>query len=71
MSDAKELARVRHLAETGAARAIREAADVSLAEAAAPVRVDRSTISKWERGLRRPRGEAAIRYLRLLEELAR
>ena len=51
-------------------RSIRIGADLSLAEVAEPVGVDRSTIFKWERGTRVPRGEAAIRYGRLLDRLA-
>jgi DNA-binding transcriptional regulator YiaG len=69
MSEINDLQRIRRLAETGAARAIRESADVSLAEIADPVGVARSTIHRWEHGIRRPRGQAAIRYLRVLEEL--
>lgn len=69
--NAKELARVRRLVGSGAARAIREAAGLSLAEVAADVRVDRSTIHRWESGSRKPTGSAAGRYLSLLEELQR
>jgi DNA-binding transcriptional regulator YiaG len=50
---------------------IRETSDVSLGEIAEPVGVNRSTVSRWERGLTTPRGEAALRYLEVLEELAR
>lgn len=67
----KDLVRVRHLAVTGAARALREAAGLSLADVAEPIGVDRSTVWRWERGLRRPHGEPARRYLELLTELSR
>jgi hypothetical protein len=33
--------------------------------------VNRITIYRWENGQRRPHGEAALRYLTLLEELSR
>jgi DNA-binding transcriptional regulator YiaG len=68
--DALKLTRMRHLAQTGAARAMREAAGLSLTEAAASARVNRVTIHRWEHGQRRPHGEAAIRYLELLEQLS-
>jgi DNA-binding transcriptional regulator YiaG len=64
------LIRVRRLASTGAARAIRLAADLSLTEMGALVNVDRTTVWRWEMAQRRPRGEAARRYLSVLEELS-
>jgi DNA-binding transcriptional regulator YiaG len=67
---AKRLSRLRRMCESGAALMIRESAGVSLAEVAEPVDVARSTISRWERSLSVPRGERALRYLDLLEELA-
>jgi DNA-binding transcriptional regulator YiaG len=57
--------------ESGAARAIRESAGLSLSEAAAGSSVNRITIHRWETNQRRPHGEAALRYLKLLEELSR
>jgi DNA-binding transcriptional regulator YiaG len=69
--DAIRLTRVRRLASSGAARAIRESAGLSLSEAAAAAKVNRVTIHRWEQGQRRPHGAAALRYLRLLEELSR
>jgi DNA-binding XRE family transcriptional regulator len=68
--DAVKLTRVRKLFESGAARAIRESAGLSYTEAAASADVDRVTIHRWEKGQRRPHGDAAIRYLALLDELA-
>jgi DNA-binding transcriptional regulator YiaG len=70
-SDVARLARVRRLAASGAARAIREEAGLSLTELAAGVQVDRVTVHRWERGSRRPTGPAALRYLDVLEELSR
>lgn len=65
-----KLARVRRLCASGSARAIREAAGLSLAEVAEPVGVSRQAVLRWELGQRRPRGEPAFRYLDVLEELA-
>jgi len=55
------LARARDLARSGLARDVRLAAHVSLAELAAPVGVNISTLSRWERGLAQPTGRAALR----------
>jgi len=68
---ATALVRIRRLASTGAARAIRQDAGLSLGEMAQDVGVHRSTLFRWEAGLRRPRGPAAERYLALLEDLIR
>jgi DNA-binding transcriptional regulator YiaG len=69
-NNAKHLSQLRRMCTSGAALMIRQSAGVSLAEIAEPVQVDRSTISRWERSLSVPRGEPALRYLRVLEELA-
>jgi len=67
---AKDLIRVRRLAATGAARAMREDAGLSLAKIADAAGVHKVTVFRWEHGQRRPRGPAAERYLRVLEELS-
>jgi DNA-binding transcriptional regulator YiaG len=67
---AHDLIRVRRLAQTGAARAIRRDAGLSLAEVADEASVHRTTVFRWETGSRKPRGEAALRYLAVLEELS-
>jgi DNA-binding transcriptional regulator YiaG len=69
--DAVRLTRLRRLVESGAARAIRESAGLSLSEASAGADVNRITIHRWERGQRKPHGDAALRYLALLEELSK
>ena len=51
------------------ARAIRQAAGVSQARLAEELRVHRVTVARWEAGRRRPRGELALRYAALLDEL--
>jgi len=50
---------------------MREDAGLSLSELAAAVQVHKVTIFRWEHGQRRPRGEAARRYLEVLDGLAR
>jgi transcriptional regulator with XRE-family HTH domain len=67
---ANDLIRVRRMAKTGTARHIREEAGLSLAEIADAAGLHKTTVFRYEHGLRRPRGEAAARYLRVLEELA-
>ncbi len=64
-----ELSRLRSLTRTGRAREIREAAGLSIGEVAASLGVSVPAVWRWERDLRTPRGEAALRYARLLEEL--
>jgi DNA-binding transcriptional regulator YiaG len=64
------LATVRRLAATGEARRIRQAANLSQSEIAAEVRVHEATVSQWESGKQRPRGDAALRYLDVLEALS-
>ena len=68
--DPAALAKVRRLAVSGTARAIRVAADLSLAEMGASIPATASTVLRWERGQRMPHGERAIRYLELLERIS-
>jgi DNA-binding transcriptional regulator YiaG len=67
---ATDLVRVRRLAATGAARALREEAGLSLSEIAEAAQVHKVTVFRWEHGQRRPRGPAAARYLEVLDELS-
>lgn len=64
------LVAVRALARSGRARQLRESAGLSLQEIADVVGVTQASISRWELGQRKPRGEAAVRYGRLLQTLA-
>jgi DNA-binding transcriptional regulator YiaG len=64
------LTEVRRLCTTGEARAIREALELGVAELARDIGVSGSTLSEWERGIQRPTGERAVRYLRVLRQLA-
>lgn len=64
-----DLVRLRRLVSTGAARVIREAAGLSLAEAAAAIGVHKTSLWRWETQSRSPRGDAAARYLAFLDEM--
>jgi transcriptional regulator with XRE-family HTH domain len=65
-----KLVTVRAAAQSGRTRQIRLAAGLSLRELADAVGVGASTLYRWETGDRRPRGDAALRYAELLNELA-
>lgn len=55
---------------TGAAKSIRLAAGVSLPEVARDVGVSHSTIYRWENDLNEPKGDPALRYIDVLDELS-
>jgi len=71
MTDLHRLQAARRAGASGSARRIRQAAGLSQAEVAAVLGVAQTTVASWETGRRVPRGPAAVRYGRLLEELAR
>ncbi len=50
-------------------RGLRKEAQLSLEEVAFRIGVTRSAVSRWERGLRDPKGENRRRYSELLAEL--
>lgn len=58
-------------AEDGSGKAIRQDARLSLRLIAQSIGVAEATVSRWENGGRRPRGQAAIRWARLLAKLER
>lgn len=66
-----ELVRMRDMVHGGLVRSLRIGAGLSLAEVARDVGVAPSTVFYWERGRSIPRGEAAVRYARLLLDLER
>jgi DNA-binding transcriptional regulator YiaG len=70
-SIAREISTVRQYCRDGSARAIREAAELRLADIAREVGVSVETVSAWERNKQRPTGENAIAYLALLRALSR
>ncbi len=65
------LAAARAHSANGTGRAIRERHHLSLVEVAKAIGVDQPRLSRWERGHRRPCGEAAIRWADLLADLER
>lgn len=70
-SEIQHLAWVRAAAESGVARRIRVANRLSLGDMARETGVHETTVWKWEVAKRRPRGEAALRYAAVLQQLDR
>jgi DNA-binding transcriptional regulator YiaG len=70
MSDVQKVAWVRRVARSGSARVIREAAGLSASEIARAIEVSPAAVSRWERGQRVPREEAAERWADLLRGLS-
>ncbi|MFJ6235081.1 helix-turn-helix domain-containing protein [Streptomyces griseus] len=60
---------VRATVASGEARRLRVAAHLSISEMAKGCNVDQSTVWRWEKGLRTPRGSGALRYGALLDSL--
>lgn len=50
---------------------LRKASNLSQAEVALQIGTSAQSISNWERGLVKPTGDRAVRYLELLRELER
>jgi transcriptional regulator with XRE-family HTH domain len=71
IADALSLAAIRELASSGRARERRQQAGLSLYDVAAAIGVAAPTVHRWERGHRRPHGQAALRYAALMDALAR
>ncbi len=67
----RRLAEARALVTSDEARRIREAAHLSLVNVGTAVGADPSTVGRWERGERIPRGPAALKYAQLLTSLKR
>lgn len=70
-TELQSLILLRRLCASGEARAHRLRANVSLTEAAEACGITPAQLSRWETGQRRPRGDAAMRYARLLASLRR
>ncbi len=64
------LIEAREAARTGKGASIREAAGLSRGELARAAGLHEATVGRYESGARVPRGDAAIRYARLLRRLA-
>lgn len=60
---------IRAAVASGEARRLREAAHLSIGEVARACGVDQSTVWRWERGNRSPRGASALRYADLIDSL--
>jgi DNA-binding transcriptional regulator YiaG len=70
MDDLRNLARAHErLRDRRTARAIRIRAGITEAQMAQALNVSQSTISRWEGGSRQPRGQAAVRWVQILNEL--
>lgn len=63
------LSRIRAAVNSGEARRLREAAHLSIGEVARACGVDQSTVWRWERGTRTPRGRQALAYGELIDSL--
>ena len=68
-SDLLLVTRTRADLKSGAARTLRVACGLTQTEIAAQIGVSSVAVSRWESGDRTPRGDAALRYARLLAAL--
>jgi transcriptional regulator with XRE-family HTH domain len=66
----EQVAWARRLAKTGTARMIRESAGFSASEIARELGVAPSTVCRWERGERLPRGQVGERWAAVLRRLS-
>ena len=60
----------RDAAGSGRGERLRQAAGLSQGELAEAIGVTSACVSRWEAGVRRPRGEAAVRYAQALRAIA-
>jgi DNA-binding transcriptional regulator YiaG len=65
-----KLARARRLSTTGEARQVRLAQGLSLRDVAEAVGVGVTTLWRWEQARNSPHGEAALRWVDLLDQLS-
>lgn len=65
-----ELTEARRMAKSGRAGQLRLAAGLTLAEVGRAVGVSEATVWRWEHGQRRPGGQPALAYARLLARLS-
>ena len=67
-TQSEALSYVRSTCLSGEAARLRQAMHLSCADVARDVGVDTATISRWERGERRPMGQAAVRFAGMLHK---
>jgi transcriptional regulator with XRE-family HTH domain len=70
-SDVEVLIEVREACRSGKARQLRLAAGLTQGEIARACGVTDAAVTRWEAGDRRPTGERAVAYGRVLREVAR
>jgi transcriptional regulator with XRE-family HTH domain len=63
------LARAYRLSEGEAGRLVREGSGISLRELATTIGTNMGELSRWERGLARPRADFALRWLEAVEAI--
>jgi transcriptional regulator with XRE-family HTH domain len=66
----EQVAWVRRLAKSGAARALRESTGFSASEVARELGVSPATVCRWERGLRSPGERDAERWALVLKRMS-
>lgn len=69
--EAVELALARALSASGRGREIRLAARLTLEDVGLSIGADAASVLRWERGTVRPRRDAAVRWARLMADLAK
>ena len=67
--EVSDFVRSRQLPQPELRRALRNEAGLTLAEVGDRCGVTRSAVSRWERGLRNPRGTNRVEYAKFLGEL--
>ena len=67
--DVEEAVEKRLLPSPQTRRSLRAAAELTLTDMAEILGVSKSSVSRWERGLRRPRSPVRQSYIRLLRHL--
>ena len=68
-TDLPQLSRAYRLTEGGTGRQVREAAGISLRQLAGALGTNQGELSRWERGISRPRPQRALAWLRAVELL--
>ncbi|MDA8314741.1 MAG: helix-turn-helix domain-containing protein [Actinomycetota bacterium] len=64
-----QLTRAYRLSSTGEGRQIREESGISLRLLARTIGVNQGELSRWERGVARPRPGSAVRWLRAVDTI--